>query len=52
MLPLSDAASRIKGQEMFQILATARELERKGKPVEIVDFKTPKQVWDVINLFS
>ncbi len=28
------------------------ELERKGKPVEIVDFKTPKQVWDVINLFS
>jgi hypothetical protein len=27
------------------------ELERKGKPVEIVDFKTPKQVWDVINLF-
>ena len=28
------------------------ELERKGKPVEIVDFKTPKQVWDVINLFK
>lgn len=27
------------------------ELERKGKPVEIVDFKSPKQVWDVINLF-
>ena len=27
------------------------ELERKGKPIEIVDFKTPKQVWDVINLF-
>ena len=27
------------------------ELERKGIPVEIVDFKTPKQVWDVINLF-
>lgn len=28
------------------------ELEQKGKPLKIVEFKTPKQVWDVINLFK
>lgn len=28
------------------------ELEQKGKPPKIVEFKTPKQVWDVINLFK
>ena len=49
MLPLSDAASRIKGQEMFQILATARELERKGKDIlhfELgdPDFSTPDNI--------
>ncbi len=49
MLPLSDAASRIKGQEMFQILATARELERKGKDIlhfELgdPDFSTPENI--------
>ena len=49
MLPLSDAASRIKGQEMFQILATARELERKGEDIlhfELgdPDFSTPDNI--------
>jgi len=49
MLPLSDAASRIKGQEMFQILATARELERKGEDIlhfELgdPDFQTPDNI--------
>lgn len=49
MLPLSDAASRIQGQEMFQILATARELERTGKNIlhfELgdPDFSTPDNI--------
>jgi len=46
MLPLSDAASRIQGQEMFQILSAARELEQQGKKIlhfELgdPDFSTP-----------
>ena len=49
MLPLSNAASRIKGQEMFQILATSRELEREGKDIlhfELgdPDFPTPENI--------
>ena len=49
MLPLSDAAARIKGQEMFQILATARDLEMKGKNIlhfELgdPDFPTPDNI--------
>ena len=49
MLPLSDAAARIKGQEMFQILATARDLEMKGKNIlhfELgdPDFQTPDNI--------
>ena len=49
MLPLSNAAARIKGQEMFQILATARNLEMKGKNVlhfELgdPDFPTPDNI--------
>ena len=49
MLPLSDAAARIKGQEMFQILASARDLEMKGKNIlhfELgdPDFQTPDNI--------
>ena len=49
MLPLSDAAARIKGQEMFQILAIARDLEMKGKNIlhfELgdPDFPTPDNI--------
>ena len=49
MLPLSNAAARIKGQEMFQILATARNLEMKGKNLlhfELgdPDFPTPYNI--------
>jgi len=49
MLPLSNAAARIKGQEMFQILATARDLEVKGKNIlhfELgdPDFPTPDNI--------
>ena len=49
MLPLSNAAARIKGQEMFQILATARDLEMKGKNIlhfELgdPDFPTPDNI--------
>lgn len=51
MLPLSDAAKRIKGQEMFQILARAKNLESSGKDIlhfELgdPDFSTPKNVVD------
>jgi|TARA_B110000908_G_scaffold41018_1_gene49807 hypothetical protein len=28
------------------------ELELKGQPVKVVDFKSAKQVWEVINLFK
>lgn len=49
MKKLSDAANRLQGQEMFQILTKARELERKGKHIihfEIgdPDFDTPKNI--------
>ena len=33
MIPLSDAAARIQGQEMFQILAKAKELEAQGRSI-------------------
>jgi len=49
MRRLSDAAYRIEGQKMFQILARAQELEREGKNIihfEIgdPDFNTPKNI--------
>ncbi len=48
---ISDAANRLEGQKMFQILAKAKELERKGKEIihfEIgdPDFETPKNIVD------
>ena len=51
MIQLSDAAARIQGQEMFQILAKAKELEGKGKSIlhfELgdPDFDTPVNVVD------
>ena len=49
MKRLSDAASRLEGQPMFQILARAKELERSGKEVlhfELgdLDFNTPSHI--------
>ena len=49
MRRLSDAAHRLTGQKMFQILAKAQELERQGKDIlhfEIgdPDFETPKNI--------
>jgi len=49
MVPLSDAAARIQGQEMFQILAKAKELEAQGRSIlhfELgdPDFNTPGNV--------
>jgi len=49
MKKLSEAAYRLEGQRMFQILALARELERKGKEIlhfELgdPDFKTPENI--------
>lgn len=49
MKKLSDAAHRLEGQRMFQILAVARELERQGKEIlhfELGDpaFDTPKNI--------
>ncbi|NUO09360.1 MAG: pyridoxal phosphate-dependent aminotransferase [Candidatus Brocadia sp.] len=49
MKKLSDAAHRLEGQRMFQILAVARELERQGKEIlhfELgdPDFDTPKNI--------
>lgn len=49
MKKLSDAAHRLEGQRMFQILAVAKELERKGKQVlhfELgdPDFDTPSNI--------
>lgn len=49
MRRLSDASKRLKGQEMFQILAKAQELERSGKDIlhfELgdPDFKTPEHI--------
>ena len=51
MRRFSDAAMRLKGQEMFQILAKAEELERAGKDIlhfELgdPDFDTPKHIVD------
>ncbi len=55
---LSDAAQRLEGQKMFQILARAKELERAGKSIlhfEIgdPDFDTPRNVvnsaYDALN---
>lgn len=49
MKKLSDAAHKLEGQRMFQILAVARELERQGKEIlhfELgdPDFDTPKNI--------
>jgi len=49
MKKLSDAAHRLEGQRMFQILAVARELERQGKEIlhfELgdPDFDTPGNI--------
>ena len=49
MRRLSDAAHKLKGQEMFQILARAQELEREGKDIVHFelgdpDFDTPRHV--------
>lgn len=49
MKRLSDAAYRLEGQPMFQILSRARELERSGKKIlhfELgdPDFGTPKHI--------
>ena len=52
MKKLSNAAQRLKGQAMFQILAKAQELERVGKEIlhfELgdPDFDTPENVVNV-----
>lgn len=49
MKKLSDAAQKLEGQKMFQILALARELEEKGKKIlhfELgdPDFDTPDNI--------
>lgn len=49
MRPLSEAADRLEGQKMFQVLAQAQELERQGRHIihfEIgdPDFPTPKNI--------
>lgn len=49
MKKLSDAAHKLEGQKMFQILALARELERQGKEIlhfELgdPDFNTPENI--------
>lgn len=49
MIKFSDAANRLKGQEMFQILEKAQALEREGKKIihfELgdPDFKTPSKI--------
>ena len=49
MAKLSNAAQRLEGQKMFQILARAKELERQGESIihfEIgdPDFDTPKNI--------
>ena len=49
MKRLSDAACRLEGQKMFQILARANELERQGKEIlhfELgdPDFNTPQNI--------
>ena len=49
MKRLSDAAYRLEGQKMFQILARAKELERQGKEIlhfELgdPDFSTPQNI--------
>ena len=49
MKQLSNAAQRLKGQAMFQILTKARELERSGKEIlhfELgdPDFDTPENI--------
>ena len=49
MLPLSESSKRIKGQEMFQILARSKELERSGADIlhfELgdPDFSTPSNI--------
>jgi len=49
MKRISDAANKLEGQRMFQILAKANELEREGKEIihfEIgdPDFETPKNI--------
>lgn len=51
MRRFSDAANRLEGQKMFQILAKTKELERQGKTIlhfEIgdPDFSTPKNIVD------
>ena len=53
MKKLSNAAQRLKGQAMFQILAKAQELERVGKKIlhfELgdPDFDTPENVVNVV----
>jgi len=55
MRKLSDAADRLIGQKMFQILAKAQELERQGKEIihfEIgdPDFDTPSNIVDAAHL--
>jgi aspartate/methionine/tyrosine aminotransferase len=51
MMKLSDAAYRLEGQKMFQILSRAKELEREGKKIlhfELgdPDFDTPRNIVD------
>lgn len=53
MKKLSDAAHKLEGQRMFQILAKARELERQGKEIlhfELgdPDFDTPENIVDAV----
>ena len=52
MKKLSEAAHKLEGQKMFQILAKTRELERQGEEIlhfELgdPDFDTPKNIVDV-----
>ncbi|MBU2616324.1 MAG: pyridoxal phosphate-dependent aminotransferase [Nanoarchaeota archaeon] len=52
---LSDLSRRLKGQEMFTILAEANELERSGKEIihfELGDphFSTPKNITDACKI--
>tara|TARA_Y100000310_G_scaffold269372_2_gene282520 strand:- start:38 stop:1216 length:1179 start_codon:yes stop_codon:yes gene_type:complete len=53
MRRLSDAANRLEGQKMFQVLAKTQELERQGKEIihfEIgdPDFNTPPNIMNAV----
>ncbi|MEI6059039.1 MAG: hypothetical protein WCP89_04690 [archaeon] len=44
MMNLSDAAQRLEGQKMFQILAKAKELEREGKSILHFEMGDPDSI--------